>query len=1675
MEGDYIEDSDDEASIPFIESEYIGVKKKYPAKDTPGFIERALKKHLTVPRTILKTLPGRQASVKSLLDFAIPSQSQDLALLGVSNFFSRDAPATSPSTLFTCRIPSSAQLRKLREAAGQAWFDGYTSIVDPRFPDEEKLPFWAISFWQELLEIRDAQSMWKKSRAWCRTETEKRQRKGDYDAVNMLETVEEQLGRLPWGARMEFERGYSTSLLLSYFLGPEWLTDSHLNMMVQVLTERLPPGQKTMIAPLAFSNDINNVDRKLKVQSERWNRALLAQYEHRIKNEGIEALYFPLHVNGNHWIAGKVDFVKYTVSYGDPMKGLMSGIPATFDRMLCKWLKYAFNRSFKNLGNCLPRTTQPDSFSCGMLTVNIIAHSSMGTNLWEAKHGTRHRLEWFMEFSKRLLDQSEEIIDIDGDSESTHPDAQISPAVLAKLDTVVIQGDHNFPGLARMAIANLVHPMPENDTPPNLHPSPAPKHAEPPLYSQKSASESSIEEPSSSESESSSDDDSGGDEPDESPVPQPVPNPKAARKRPERSVNYAEESDAEDSEEERQQKRICTETDIEKSRSAKAAKANRDKMKAGEYTPNTARLGNWKAKVAKLDPKAGFKNEPPEQIYWAQCSKCAHEAGAGPSEASERYRAVKAQGILCESRPDKEIEAPCPSSTTSTPVLVPCPGLTNLDDNRVPRYLQRTSVSGGGARALHIIAKEKYGKVFSDLETWEEQQDVLDTQYHERRWVNDHNNLRVFSSACEKTVVSGAPKRNRPCSICASLLTLKKFKVALKKLPAANAKFIPHRFQNTLIGELFLKCRGLADILNEDSKKSPFIKIARAYLDGRLEDKQVFKSIITAVATQIDKEERGVGMQNFKYPPAWEEMCQILRDISPQAYEALSKHIQMPAGRNLRMKRAREPRFPMEINDTTFDNVAEQLKKLNYTGGHVALSCDDTKLFPGYRLYYDGEDKCHYLVGGTEGRLRVADPDQVREVLEDANSIKASKLRLWCLTLPLPKVTPIIVAALPISDALDHEDLFKLLRRVLDGLIDRGVRVVSYASDGTEVERKVQKELLKLGTPVDRVIKNPFPNRPDTRFHFTIYRGQAICVIQDSKHALKTLRNNLFTGARLLTFGNSVAAYRRIRELVDSPGSPLPKRDVEKVDRQDDNAACRLFSAGVLEYLIEHHKEDATGEIAYLFIFGELIDAFQNRSIPHAERIQMALRARYFLDTWTAYLEVSEHSKTQHHISREALDILDILIQGLLALVVIHRDYVDGIAPLVPWLNSTEPCEHVFGSARRVVKDFTFLDFIYMIPKLRIKLREAVFYAKASDPKARASGYNHTYFDNAGIDLIALGSFPSDSDIDAIADAAAQEADVVSSLVGMNAQQIFRIAALPKATPRPQLPSIPQWYTLDDADSDASSIQTTDSEYESSVYEGEAILSQNIQNLVAKDAESPQVFRTEATNKKMEQLAIANVAVATDDAMRVYEFAETGDEQLTEIVAEEYQDVRDYRKTLVAASKVSKSATFETSRPFRPASIPFHKLDFDIFVELRQTHQTRQAALGLCNRSRVPRAVTNAQAARLRIESQMQSILSDEQRFEGEKGVGSGVERELRWRKAAKGGRDGIVDGESVPALAAGSEANAGAAAEKTAKEVCDCMNYISIYSFLWCSESYQTKQSVRTSVGPPAHSRDHR
>ena len=459
--------------------------------------------------------------------------------------------------------------------------------------------------------------------------------------------------------------------------------------------------------------------------------------------------------------------------------------------------------------------------------------------------------------------------------------------------------------------------------------------------------------------------------------------------------------------------------------------------------------------------------------------------------------------------------------------------------------------------------------------------------------------------------------------------------------------------------------------------------------------------------------------------------------------------------------------------------------------------------------------------------------------------------------MPLPKVAPIIVAALPISNSLTAEQLVVYTQQILHGLFDRHIRVVSYACDGTETERAVQRLLLEnAGSKRSIRIKNPRPGCPDTKVEIACIGGYHVVMIQDSKHALKTFRNNLFSGARLLTLGNYTAIYNRIREMAFEEGSPLYHRDVKKLDRQDDNATTRLFLATTLDFLSKNHS-DYLGEIVYLFVFGELVDAYQNRSMPHIDRVKLVLRARYFLDLWQTFLGCNCYSETKYFLSREATDIARMLIDGYLGLIVVYRDHVGDAFPLLPWLHSSETCEHIFGEARNIIKDFSMLDFIYMVSKLRISLCETVLRSKTADPKARASGYSHTYFDQNGVDLVALAMFPSDDDTEATAEVAAEEAESLFALLGVVPSQLQGNGAI-------RLPSIHTWFDLDGMDGDEDNTIRIESE-SADEEDNDAC---ELQDLLDRD-EATLVSRSQKTEDRLMGLTCAALTVTADDMIRV--------------------------------------------------------------------------------------------------------------------------------------------------------------------------------------------------------------
>jgi hypothetical protein len=168
------------------------------------------------------------------------------------------------------------------------------------------------------------------------------------------------------------------------------------------------------------------------------------------------------------------------------------------------------------------------------------------------------------------------------------------------------------------------------------------------------------------------------------------------------------------------------------------------------------------------------------------------------------------------------------------------------------------------------------------------------------------------------------------------------------------------------------------------------------------------------------------------------------------------------------------------------------------------------------------------------------------------------------------------------------------------------------------------------------------------------------------------------------------------------------------------------------------------------------------------------------------------------------------------------------------------------------VTDFSFLDFIYMLPKLCFTIREAILRAR-SDPRATASGYSHTHFDTRGLDIPVLATFPSDAEINAAAKEAADEAESLLAILGITPSRL-------QLKPTIVLPPISSFLFGEGQKIDGKNgdIESVDSEGEDDVVTSEA---QELQDLVCKAEGSG--------TPGLSQLAEAAALVTADEFMKM--------------------------------------------------------------------------------------------------------------------------------------------------------------------------------------------------------------
>ena len=290
--------------------------------------------------------------------------------------------------------------------------------------------------------------------------------------------------------------------------------------------------------------------------------------------------------------------------------------------------------------------------------------------------------------------------------------------------------------------------------------------------------------------------------------------------------------------------------------------------------------------------------------------------------------------------------------------------------------------------------------------------------------------------------------------------------------------------------------------------------------------------------------DRARGLQGMCYPPAFDEWCHELLCISPAAYRTFRTDFGGRTERSFHQIHSKIPIFHPGVTPCAYERGRQYCVDYNYPlDGPLAIGVDDTALLEAIRPFFDPVQKKWFAIGLVGEPVEVIHDgvEEFRQQLENTGQAKAEKLRLWTLQIPLPRIPPLIVAVAAISSRTNSSALARMDEELLRVLMkqEEPLRVVSIVSDGAVSERKARQDLISSlvntgeGTIRELYIQHPDGHSPPVTVKLLQVFGQALTIIQDSKHCRKTLWNNLFSGARAIVLARYATFYQQVRDIAD--------------------------------------------------------------------------------------------------------------------------------------------------------------------------------------------------------------------------------------------------------------------------------------------------------------------------------------------------------------------------------------------------------------------------------------------------------------------------------------------------------------------------------------------------------------
>lgn len=326
---------------------------------------------------------------------------------------------------------------------------------------------------------------------------------------------------------------------------------------------------------------------------------------------------------------------------------------------------------------------------------------------------------------------------------------------------------------------------------------------------------------------------------------------------------------------------------------------------------------------------------------------------------------------------------------------------------------------------------------------------------------------------------------------------------------------------------------------------------------------------------------------------------------------------------------------------------------------------------------------------------------------------------------PVQNIPPFALTLFSIDNKFTSLDVLRRWSYIRAELGKKGIRVLTYASDGDSRLLLAMKIVSGIGG-TSHHSDNGEDQFTHEWFNCRVNDPEFPVSFQDFIHVLTKLRNRVLRHSAILALGNGTVSKTFLKYLIDTVSKDkhgLTNTDIEPQDRQNAKSASNICEVRTQDCLTKY-VPGSQSTVLYLKMMRAVTFSMLDANMDIRDRIFNLWYGVFILRIWRSWLlkftkqkknkknapaaseEVPTYSLQENFISNNAYTCIELNAHSLILLTIKLRSNPE---LFVPYLFGSQSCESTFGQLRSMtstystVVNFTMLEMINRLKKVQLQ------------------------------------------------------------------------------------------------------------------------------------------------------------------------------------------------------------------------------------------------------------------------------------------------------------------------------------------------------------------------------------